>query len=295
MTTFSRSFLYKPKSMAACLAALLWPAILASTCETAAAQSSAPASATASPDKPLQFDVASVKAVDAQSSRPRINGGSRVYPGGRVVIQGLSLKALIQMAFNVSAWQISGGEDWTDKIIFDVEAKPPDDTQAPFKLGNTHFGLEDKRLQKMLQALLIDRFQLKFHKDTKTGVVSAIEKTDKQLRLTLTKTEAPVFRDNPDFCSIGRVAAYWLISDCTIQEIGDFASNYVLHHPVLDQTGLDGHFDFRYQILQSDPSVMPSDDSSFPDAIQAMGLKLQQSTGPVETLVIDHAEKPSGN
>lgn len=241
---------------------------------------------------PLSFDVATIRPVDPQSPGMRVTG-TKVYPGGRVVIQDLPLKALVQIAFNT--WQISGGEDWTSKVNFDVVAKPPEGMQPPFKLGYTWYTIEDERLRQMLQALLIGRFQLKVHIETKTGTVYAMEKTGKPLRLTPTKLPDNVAPAAEGFCSIGRAAATWVIQNCTFQKIAYFAGNYVIRHPVLDKTGLDGHFDFRYQILQADPLAMPSDDSSFPDAVGAMGLKLRQTTGPVETLVIDRAEMPSPN
>ena len=70
--------------------------------------------------------------------------------------------------------------------------------------------------------------------------------------------------------------------------------------PVIDGTGLEGSFDFKYEF--SDFKREPSADDTRPDivasifaSIQGIGLKLEKATGPVETIVIDHAEKPSAN
>ncbi len=63
--------------------------------------------------------------------------------------------------------------------------------------------------------------------------------------------------------------------------------------PVLDQTGIIGSFDFRFEYAADDPRTDLV--SSIITSIQGLGLKLESSKGPVEIIVIDHAEKPSTN
>lgn len=237
-----------------------------------------------------------MKALDKQANGTSMTD-TKVFQGGRVTIENRPLKVLIQIAFAVSDWQISGGEDWTDKTTFAIEAKPPENVQPPFKLGHTQFTIEDGRLRQTLQALLIDRFQLKFHVETQKGTVYLLERTEKPLKLVPTKTPEKVVAGNEGFCAIGRVGPVsWIISNCTVQQIGNFASSgWIVSHSVLDKTGMDGHFDFRYDVVQGDASRPLDNDSSFVEAIEAMGLKMRRTTGPVETFVIDHAEKPSPN
>ena len=85
----------------------------------------------------------------------------------------------------------------------------------------------------------------------------------------------------------------------------------MLGHPVLDKTELTGVYDFNLQFtpddrLQPPPGAspnsripLPSADSNAPslfDALQEqLGLKLESGKGPVEVIVIDHVERPSGN
>ena len=68
---------------------------------------------------------------------------------------------------------------------------------------------------------------------------------------------------------------------------------YVLDRPVLDQTGLKGSYDFKFEYAPDDPR--PDIISSIFASVQGIGLKLEAAKGPVETIVIDHAEKPSAN
>ncbi|HKO20079.1 MAG TPA: TIGR03435 family protein, partial [Acidobacteriaceae bacterium] len=65
-----------------------------------------------------------------------------------------------------------------------------------------------------------------------------------------------------------------------------------LRVPVLDQTGISGSYDF----------YMPPSDPGNQDMLTAvisvmdrLGLKLKKGRGPVETLVIDHVERPTEN
>ena len=64
--------------------------------------------------------------------------------------------------------------------------------------------------------------------------------------------------------------------------------------PVIDKTGLTGEYDFRLEWAseQAADSTLPS---LFTAIQEQLGLKLQPSKGPVDTLVIDHAEMPSEN
>ena len=241
-------------------------------------------------DKPSQpgdfsaFDVATVKQVDPNAGHSM---GVNVYPGGRVEIDGLSLKALVGVAFNVSYWQISGGDDWVEKIDYDVVADPPENFRATMpNPRHSLFGIEDEHLRQMLQALLIDRFQLRVHKETKTGRVYLLERGGKMLELHPTKASSA-------FSSIG-FAERWVISSTAMPQLAKFASDYVLHCPVVDRTGLTGYFDYssppeEWDVYQKDQT------GSFLSLIREVGLKLSSSKGPVETLAIDHAERPSPN
>jgi uncharacterized protein (TIGR03435 family) len=71
---------------------------------------------------------------------------------------------------------------------------------------------------------------------------------------------------------------------------------------VFDRTGLTGFYDFEIEWALDNPGTLASD-RSVPEvagpsvfaAVQQLGLKLESSAAPLETLVIDHAEKPSEN
>lgn len=242
-----------------------------------------------------EFEVASVKPVDPNV--PHMVG-VEVYPGGRVVISGLSLKALTATAFRLSYWQISGGDAWTEKDDYNVEAKPAENLRSSIKdLRHTLFGIEDEHLREMLQALLIDRFQLKFHREAKTGDVYLLERNGKALGLRPTEIPsagADLAADRSSFGSIGYAGGRWVISATAMPQLAKFASDYVLHAPVLDRTELSGSFDYKQRLPDLEPNYSDNSDS-FLRLIPELGLKLERSKGPVEIFVIDYVGKPSPN
>ena len=81
---------------------------------------------------------------------------------------------------------------------------------------------------------------------------------------------------------------------------------FVLDRPVLDKTGVTGEFDVDLRFTGDDATlglaqsgVRAATDSNLPNIFAALqeqlGLKLVADKGPVEALVVDHAEKPSAN
>jgi len=262
-------------------AALAFPAAAASP-QTGASTAALP-----------EFEVASIKPV--VPNVPHMMG-VQVYPGGRLVISSFALKTLITTAFGVSSWKISGGEDWMGRDEYNVEAKPPESMQASIRdLRHTLFGIEDEHLREMLQALLIQRFQLKFHRETKTGDVYLLERSGKPLALR--PVEAPAAgadpsSENHSFGSIGYVDGKWSIFATSMPQLAKFASDNVLRVPVLDRTELTGRFNYTQRLPDAVPQYSGDQSDSFHSYLRELGLKLERGKGSVESFVIDHAVKP---
>jgi uncharacterized protein (TIGR03435 family) len=251
--------------------------------------------------KPPQFEVATIKPVNPNASHSM---GVNVYQGGRVVITGFTLKNLTCTAFHLGYWQVSGGESWMEKTTYDVEAKAPASVQTDqFSVRHSLFDIEDSRLRQMLQSLLSDRFQLKFHRETKSGLIYLLEKNGKPLRLhpreAAEHPQVPV--STYPFGEVSFMGRnHWFINNVSTSQLAKFASDFVLHHPVLDRTGLSGTFDYDTPKAQIDSDIQNEDwanslTSSFLVLIPELGLKLTSAKGPVETYVIDSAERPSQN
>ncbi len=251
----------------------------------------------AQPNTTARFEVASIKPIDPNAATHR--SGLSIYPGGRVEIPSTTLKGMVVTAFGVSYWQLSGGEPWMEKEQYDVEAKPAANLQPPVaNLRHGLFDIADERLRQMLQAMLIERFHLKFHRETKTGKVFLLQKKGSTQALIPTD-DASIERNmpgSPRESSVGFAGGKWNIFNTSMTQLAKFATDNVLHVPVIDRTELPGYFNHR-QTTVLDASEIDYSDASGPFMLflQEMGLKLTPDKGPVETFVIDSAEKPTAN
>jgi uncharacterized protein (TIGR03435 family) len=239
-----------------------------------------------------EFEVATVKPTDADTGP----FGMFTYPGGRLTITQQSLKVIIQEAYGVSPFQVSGGPKWLDEDRYDIVAKPPSSAESSKFNPPTIKTPPTKEMLLMLQALLADRFQLKFHRETKDGPAYALVVAAKGPKLTPTK--------NPDaFRYVGggvttnpQLPLYFSAENASMEMLASRLSDR-FGRPVLDQTGLKGDFDFKFDYERDEPQPgTPNNFRTLVSAIQDhLGLRLVQTRAPVEILVIDHAEKPSLN
>ena len=264
---------------------LLYLVLTASIARVASTQEPAPV------ESP-RFEVASIKAVDPNGP---VTMGVCVYPGGRVTVAGFPLKALIATAFDLRYWQISGGAEWVSKDNYVIEAKPPDAQRSSIRsLRYTLFDIDDPLLRHMLQALLVDRFQLKFHRETKAGDVYLLERNNKPLALNSAKIPNGA-SESDRFGSVGYAGGKWVIVATTMPQLARFASMAIFRAPVLDRTELTGSFDYRQPQPDLEPQYTGDQTASFKAFLSQAGLKWERSKGPVGTLIIDYAAKPTPN
>jgi uncharacterized protein (TIGR03435 family) len=233
-----------------------------------------------------QFEVASVKL-----GTTREIGGVYTYPGGRVGFRGCTMQQLIQVAFDVQAFQVSGGPAWMETERYDIDAKPPASSKSSHSMPPYAKAPLNEEQRQMVQSLLVERFQLKFHRETREGAVYLLVKGNKPLKLVDSK-------DKDAYPWAGGLRGGMIQGDGvagtneSMEDLAKRLSRY-MERPVLDRTGLTGSFDFRaeYRSDEARPDVV----SSILASVQDLGLKLDGSKGPVESIVIQHVEKPSAN
>ena len=240
-----------------------------------------------------EFEVASVKPTDPKSRGGFI--GCRTYPGGRVAISHYTLAMLIEWAFDVQPFQVSGGPAWMRdyQYRYEIEAVPPSTSKSSKANPSTPKAPLNEEQREMLQSLLIDRFQLQFHRETRQGPVYLLTLGKGTPKLTEVD-----HKERGEFEWVGSVADRGINGDglagknISMPVLAQRLSPYLLK-PVIDQTGLTGYFDFRIEYAKDE--AQPDVVSCILTSLQGIGLKLKPSQGPVETIVIDHAEKPSAN
>lgn len=210
------------------------------------------------------------------------------YPGGRIQITNYSLEQLLEEALRVQPFQISGAPEWVGSERFMIEAKPPASSRlSTFTPSNREAPLVDEQRQ-MLLALLIDRFALKFHRESREGPVYLLVKGKNP---KLNPTQHP---DGRMFLAgvLGGPKGDVTAGNATMDFIASQLSSS-LARPVLDRTGLTGAFDFKLEHVYD-----PDERDLVAIArrtVHDLDLKLENARAPVETIFIDHVEKPSAN
>ncbi len=145
-----------------------------------------------------------------------------------------------------------------------------------------------------IQALLADRFQLKVHRETKSSPVYLLTIAKSGLKIQEAKGSNPPYSDK---ASITPWSLFVL----------DLSRR--LGRPVIDKTGLKGawYVKLRYTTDDGSPSGMgigridptqpgfEAGPSIFTAVQEELGLKIDSSQGPVDTLVIDSIARPSLN
>ncbi len=232
------------------------------------------------------FEVASVKpSTDAETTI-----GMRLYPGGRLTITHATLHDLIGDAYHVPAFQVVGGPKWSDDDEFSVVAKPPAiSASSRITPANPRTAPpEEERL--MLRELLAARFQLKLHPEKRDGTVYVLKVGEHGPRLQAPKDREmfPVLwgrggSGRPDSMD-GHNVSMALLAERLERE---------LERPVKDQTGLKDAYDFFFE-YEGDEAAGKAG-PPLTRAVEKLGLRLVKQKGLIEYLVIDHAERRSGN
>jgi uncharacterized protein (TIGR03435 family) len=228
------------------------------------------------------FEVASVKS----AAHPEGPIGLFTYPGGRILAADLTLRDLIQDAFDIEAFRILGGPRWAGEDRYDIEAKPPASSDLSQWAPESSKTPPNSEMRLMLQALLAERFQLKVHTEARKEPVFAlvVGKGGPRLKAPASTTVQPFVSYLPHGLQ-GRNA--------TLDQLVERLAS-ILRRPVQNRTGIQGNFDFLIDCPPDD--AVTEYTVLLPGAIQdQLGLKLEAQSGSADVIVIDRAEKPSAN
>jgi uncharacterized protein (TIGR03435 family) len=228
-----------------------------------------------------EFDVASIRPTGNPDRRSRM---MRHPDDTEFVAQNTSLSALLQFAFGVSPTRVIGMPTSLEGARFDMQAKGDVETDLRFHKLNS----EQMRIakQKMMQALLADRFKLAVHFETRELPVFALV----------------VAKGGAKFSTSEQVTATaWGGRGHLDVEGGDTLVRFseeltrVAGRPVLNETGLTGRYDIEMDWAADDDD----DDIDAPKLLTAikeqLGLALESRKAQVEVVVVDHMELPSEN
>jgi uncharacterized protein (TIGR03435 family) len=254
------------------------------------------------------FEVASIKRNTRGDRGVRISA-----PPGRFNAENVWVRFLIQFAWGVKDFQISGGPGWSGADRYDVIAT----TGAATAEGKA--GLEQRKL--MLRSLLEDRFQLMVHRESKELPVYELVAAKGGIKLRPSKVGSCVAPgpnlpplapgQKPNFCGGLTMSPRSLDGTAITMEQVTTSLSQTLQRTVIDKTGFTSTFDVHIEWTadQSTPGLMapglapvapaasddPTGRSIFTAIQEQLGLKLEPAKAPVEVLVIDRLERPSEN
>jgi hypothetical protein len=203
-----------------------------------------------------KLEVASIKELSSDDSRTYLEcGAARLnISGNRISMTKITACGLINMAYTVQEYEVVNAPKWTKDgwpLVFELQA-----------LAEGSEVLTFERARELLQVMLVERFHLHYHKETREMPVYALV----------------VGRDGAKFVAICRPAPIvGLARTLTMQ----------LDRPVLDRTGLKDNY--RYELTWEDRSTM------FSSLEKQLGLQLIARNEPVEVMVIDRIERPAAN
>jgi uncharacterized protein (TIGR03435 family) len=271
-----------------------------------------------------QFDVVSIKANNSGNGFVRIGGQPAA---GRFVATNATVEMLVTWAYRMQNYQLSAGPGWIQTDKFDVEARSdagaltPDQTsQMVQSLLADRFLLKTHRAttEGSIYALVVGKNGLKMKRSAdqspfggrgaRGGAPPRGESGP--------GGRGPIAFDGPGERRAGplppggaRMAPGSLeIQGVSTAMLAQFLAQQ-LGRPVIDKTGADGLFAVSLEwatdpnfaglgpggVRGPDIGASTSGPSLFTAVEEQLGLRLESTKGPVETLVIDSIQRPQEN
>ncbi|HEY1803357.1 MAG TPA: TIGR03435 family protein [Terracidiphilus sp.] len=251
---------------------------------SAAAQTPIPA-APPIPSAPApQFDIAAI-----HLHQPMPHERSHIVDSnGSFTTVNVTMKAILQWAFDLPESRIVGGPSWLESDDWDIEAKSESSIDMQKNYDPAAARLEKQR---MVQALLADRFHLVTHTETRELPIYALVAAKGGPKFLATHADGNKFdRWNNRIELEGGQNTVAVLAEELAQTLG---------RVVVDQTGIQGRYKIVLNWSPDDLATGSSEPDSGPSIFTAiqeqLGLRLEPQKGPVQVLVIDRVEKPSEN
>ena len=303
-------------SMLFSAAVVLSSAILAHAQADSKVKPASPAATDASPDLP-RYDVATIKPTSASDGRRMF-----LFTPDGISLTGVPIQMLLTEAFHVEDDHIIGAPGWVKSNRYDVQAKVSPEDAA--KLDKLKF---DER-RSMLVPLLVERFNLKYHHETRemTSYALVVAKGGPKMKASEVQPPPPDAKPPDANAKSGDPSAprpqqrrmMRLMGRGHLEAEGSDTQmlarvlSQQLGRTVIDKTGLTGNYDYTLQWTPDDaPPPMPGGAEGGPphsesgsDAVgpslftalqEQLGLKLESTKGMADVIVIDHIDLPSEN
>src|SRR5215467_736068 len=247
-------------------------------CFIATLKSQAAPTQSASPS----FEVATIKPSPDEPRNKGIGTNGRRLSGMNV-----SVVDMITFAYEIHRQQVIGAPAWAESMLFDFVGQPGG--SGP---------ISGQQWRAMLRTMLMDRFQLALHRETRELPVFILQSIGGSSKLK------PSNADPSGLPAFGVGNGFIRATNVGMADLAHIFQEALLDRPVVDRTGIQGKFDFTLKWTPSEfehgqrppAQSRPDDPPPLFEAIQEqLGLKLQSSRTSVDVIVIDHVYQPSPN
>jgi len=224
-----------------------------------------------------RFDVASVKKAEGGGPPGDIPRNMDSSPG-HFAMRNVPLRYCLEWAYSLQDYEIAGPDWIKGDERYDIFAKAPGPAT-------------DEQMRPMLQALLLERFQMKVHRERRKMAAYVLVRGKGPAKV---KESAAASEPGLVPGTNGLTFRHFPISRLT------FMLTRRMDHPVLDMTGLKGIYDYTVDVSGlSEFSGPPNPEATsiFGAIQQDLGLKLElRRQQPIDILAIDSASKvPTAN
>ena len=253
---------------------------------------------------------ANLPAFEVAAIRPNSPADLRIglwfTPDG-ISITGAPLQMILGLAFHAGDDHVFGAPGWIKSARYDIQAKVNEADVPRWRK------LTMDQQRPALRSLLVERFNLRFHHETKALPVYtlAIAKSGPKLKASMS-TPAGASSEAPKkflmWTDPNHLEARHASMEDLIRELGWMVGN----RTIIDKTGLSGSYDFQLQLNRDQTAQSTRPDSGLPGAGQSpdpdagdtalftalrqqLGLNLELRNLPADVIVIDHIDKPTAN
>lgn len=204
------------------------------------------------------------------------------HPAGGTSITNITVRDLIELAYNLKDYQLTGGPAWIDKDRFDLA----------FTGGAPSGAMQSMASNAALRQILADQFHLVLHQEKKPGQVFALVISQGGAKFaTVTLPDAPgthepmlsersIIKNGQGHINI--TGGPGGLADTLSAQVG---------RPILDDTGLTGIYkiDFHWATTSASAATLSA------DLQQQLGLSLVPKQGPIQNSVVESVTKPAGS
>jgi len=229
--------------------------------------------------QPSQFQIA-----DVHPSPPTVNYHQRYMTGGelngdRYEVRRATMLDLIELAWGVDETKVLDGPGWLDMDRFDIRARVPSDATP-------------RTIAPMLQQLLVERFGLALHHDTKPLPAWALTAgTNPKLKRADDAGDSRCGVEAPNASADIVYSCHNMTMAALAAQLRYAPGGYIDGNLVIDRTGLGGSWDFTFKYTPRSNTVTYSRRVTLFAALEQSGLALEPASLPMDVIVVDRVNK----